>query len=153
MRTLMTALLLAVAGLCVGTANAQPGPGAGVGTVKVVQGQARVVNATGERPLSPGDHVAMADRLITEAGSATSVVLRDGTTLVVGPKSQVELKDFAFNSTTHEGTVRVSLLQGALRMITGLIAKLHPANVNVETDTVTTGVRGTDFIVEIGDVR
>ncbi|PKO40223.1 MAG: hypothetical protein CVU30_17325 [Betaproteobacteria bacterium HGW-Betaproteobacteria-3] len=153
MRTHLTTLLLTVAGLFVGNASAQTGPAASAGTVKVVQGQARVVNATGERPLSPGDHVAMADRVITGADSATSLVLRDGTTLVVGPKSQLELKDFAFNSTTHEGTVRVSLLQGALRMITGLIAKLHPANVNVETDTVTTGVRGTDFIVEIEDVR
>lgn len=153
MRTHLTALLLAVAGLSVGIASAQTGPAVSAGTVKVVQGQAHVVNAAGKRALNPGDHVAMADRVITGADSTTSLVLRDGTTLVVGPKSQIELKDFTFNSTTHEGTVRVSLLQGALRMITGLIAKLNPANVNVETDTITTGVRGTDFIVEIEDIR
>lgn len=152
MRTHLTVLSLAVAGLC-GGASAQPPAAPSAGTVKVVQGQARVVNAAGERPLNPGDHVAVADRVVTDAHSAAGLVLRDGTMLVVGPQSRMELKDFAFNSTTHEGTVRVSLLQGALRMITGLIAKLHPAQVNVETDTVTTGVRGTDFIVEIEDVR
>lgn len=152
MRTHLTVLSLAVAGLCC-SASAQPPAAPSAGTVKVVQGQARVVNTAGERPLNPGDRLEVADRVITGADSAASLVLRDGSTLVVGPKSQLELKDFAFNSTTHEGTVRVSLLHGALRMITGLIAKLHPAQVNVETDTVTTGVRGTDFIVEIEDVR
>ncbi len=50
MRTHLTALSLAVAGLFVGNASAQTGLAASAGTVKVVQGQARVVNATGERP-------------------------------------------------------------------------------------------------------
>jgi hypothetical protein len=129
------------------------GNGNGAGAVKVVQGEVRVSSAAGERVLRPGDRIAVADRLTTGEGGSASVVLRDGTTLVVGPKSQLQLKDFAFNSTTHEGSVKVSLLQGTLRMITGLIAKLNPASVSVETDTITMGVRGTDFIVEIQDVR
>jgi hypothetical protein len=129
------------------------GNGNGAGAAKVVQGDVRVSSATGERTLKPGDRITVADRLTTGDGGSASVVLRDGTTLVVGPKSQLQLKDFAFNSTTHEGSVKVSLLQGTLRMITGLIAKLNPASVSVETDTITMGVRGTDFIVEIQDVR
>jgi hypothetical protein len=154
--------LLAAATLVVacGAALAQSAPpgntavnGNGAGAAKVVQGDVRVVSAAGERALVPGDRIAVSDRLSTGDGGSASVVLRDGTTLVVGPKSQLQLKDFAFNSTTHEGSVKVSLLQGTLRMITGLIAKLNPASVSVETDTITMGVRGTDFIVEIEDVR
>lgn len=129
------------------------GNGNGAGAAKVVQGDVRVGPVGSERALKPGDRIAVSDRLTTGDGGSASVVLRDGTTLVVGPKSQLQLKDFAFNSTTHEGSVKVSLLQGTLRMITGLIAKLNPASVSVETDTITMGVRGTDFIVEIQDVR
>jgi hypothetical protein len=129
------------------------GNGNGAGAAKVVQGEVRVSSASGERVLRPGDRITVADRLTTGEGGSASVVLRDGTTLVVGPKSQMQLKDFAFNSTTHEGIVNVSLVQGTLRMITGLIAKLNPASVSVETDTITMGVRGTDFIVEIEDAR
>lgn len=142
------------AALAQSTPSAVPAAkGNGAGAAKVVQGDVRVVSASGERALVPGDRIAVSDRLSTGDGGSASVVLRDGTTLIVGPKSQLQLKDFAFNSTTHEGSVKVSLLQGTLRMITGLIAKLNPASVSVETDTITMGVRGTDFIVEIEDVR
>lgn len=153
-RLLAAGALVLASGMAAGQV-APPGTGAGngAGAAKVVQGDVRVGAAGNERALQPGDRIAVSDRLTTGDNGSASVVLRDGTTLVVGPKSQLQLKDFAFNSTTHEGSVKVSLLQGTLRMITGLIAKLNPASVSVETDTITMGVRGTDFIVEIEDVR
>ena len=54
------------------------------GTVKVVQGDARVTDAKGERALQPGDPVAPADTVSTGADSSASMVLRDGTTMVLG---------------------------------------------------------------------
>ena len=123
------------------------------GTMKLVKGDARVIDARGERSLLPGDRLAVADRVVTGADSSATLVLRDGTTLVVGPRSQMQLRDFAFNSTTQEGKLQVSVLEGTMRMITGLIARLNPASVGVNTDTLTMGVRGTDFIVEVEEAR
>ena len=94
------------------------------GTVKVVQGDARVTDAKGERAVQPGDPVAPADTVSTGADSSASMVLRDGTTLVLGANSRVNLKDFAFNSTTQEGNLLVSVLRGSMRMLTGLIGML-----------------------------
>jgi hypothetical protein len=143
---LVFALLAALAA----PARAQSDPGK-AGTIKIVQGDVRVVDAQGERPLHPGDTVAQADQLRTGEGGAASIVLRDGTTMMVGPKSQIDLKTFSFNSTTEDGSLVVSVLRGTMRMISGLISHHNPQAVAVTTRTATIGVRGTDFIVEVDD--
>ncbi|MDB5803394.1 MAG: hypothetical protein JWN73_716 [Betaproteobacteria bacterium] len=121
------------------------------GTIKVVRGDVRVADARGERALAPGDSLTQADHVITGADSAASMVMRDGTTMMLGPRSLVDLKTFSYNSTTEQGSLVVSLLRGSLRMISGLIAHNNPQAVAVTTRTATIGVRGTDFIVEVDD--
>lgn len=118
------------------------------GTFKAVQGEVTLVRADVRRAAVVGGGFSRTDRLVTGAASAASLKLEDGTVLAVGPNSTVELEQFAFDSTTQEGNMVVKLLRGSLRMITGLIAKLTPEKVNVQTPTAVIGVRGTDFIVE-----
>lgn len=119
------------------------------GFVKSVRGTVQLLGTGGTaRPARAGDRVGQVDRIVTGADSAASVALRDGTTLVVGPSSRLDLKQFHFDATTQEGGLLVSLLRGSLRMITGLIGKTHPDAVRVETQSATIGIRGTDFIVQ-----
>ena len=118
------------------------------GTVKEVRGDVKLLSATGSRAANPGDAVAPIDRIETGAASGASVVLRDGTSMVVGPSSRLDVKQFHYDSTTQDGGLLVSLLRGSLRMITGLIGKTHPDAVRVETQTAVIGIRGTDFIVQ-----
>jgi len=121
------------------------------GIVKSVRGDVQLLSGSGSanaRAAVAGDIVAPIDRLQTGADSGASVVLRDGTTLVVGPSSRLDLKQFHFDSTTQDGGMVVSLLRGTLRMVTGLIGKTHPDAVRVETQSAVIGIRGTDFIVE-----
>lgn len=118
------------------------------GILKSVRGPVQVLSANGATRLArPGDRVSQSDQIIADAHSAASLVLRDGTALVVGPSSRLELKQFAFDSTTQEGRVLVSLLRGSLRMVSGLIGQTRPEAVRVDTPTATIGIRGTDFIV------
>ena len=119
------------------------------GFVKSVRGNVQLLSAAGtSRTAIAGDALAAVDRIVTGPDSSASVVLRDDTTLVVGPSSRLDLKEFHFNSTTHEGGVLVSLLRGSMRMITGLIGKTNPDAIRVETQTATIGIRGTDFILQ-----
>jgi hypothetical protein len=126
-------------------------PAQRAGTLKQVQGRVTLAGAGGAatREATPGGSVLASDQIVTEPGGGASLVLRDGTTLVLGPGSRLDLRDFAFDSTTNEGSVWVSLLRGSMRMITGLIGKTQPAAVRVQARTMTIGVRGTDFIVEV----
>ncbi|WP_068683548.1 MULTISPECIES: FecR domain-containing protein [unclassified Variovorax] len=154
--TMLCGLLLSGAGALAQTAPASsaasglpPAAAEHAGILKSVRGKVMLLSADGSaRPAQAGDPVAPIDRLQTEAGSAASLVLRDGTTMVVGPSSRLDLKQFHFDSTTHDGGLLVSLLRGSLRMVTGLIGKTQPDAVRVETQTATIGIRGTDFIVE-----
>lgn len=100
------------------------------------------------RPAKAGEPVLPTGRIVTGPDSAASLVLRDGTTVVVGPASQIDFKNFSFDATTQEGGLLISLLQGSLRMMSGLVGKAHPQTVRIETKTALIGVRGTDFIVQ-----
>ena len=131
-------------------AVATPAPAADVhaGFIKSVQGDVHLLSAGGDARLArPGDRVSPIDRISTGPASAASLVLRDGTALVLGPDSRLDLKQFHFDSTTQDGGLLVSLLRGSLRMVSGLIGKTNPDAVRVDTQTATIGIRGTDFIV------
>jgi hypothetical protein len=43
----------------------------------------------------------------------------------------------------------VKVLVGTVRLVTGLLGKLQPDNVKVQTPSSTVAVRGTDFVVEV----
>ena len=131
-------------------AAATPAPAADAhaGFIKSVQGEVHVLSGGGDARLArPGDRVSPIDRISTGPASAASLVLRDGTALVLGPDSRLDLKQFHFDSTTQDGGLLVSLLRGSLRMVSGLIGKTNPDAVRVDTQTATIGIRGTDFIV------
>ncbi|MEJ8855957.1 FecR domain-containing protein [Variovorax robiniae] len=152
-----TSLALAALVCAAATASAQtpaaPSPAAApahAGFVKNLRGDVKLLDANGVmRAARTGEEVSPVERVVTGPDSGASVVLRDGTTLVIGPSSRLDLKGFSYESTTQDGNVLVALLRGSLRMITGLIGKTHPDAVRIETQTATIGIRGTDFIVEV----
>jgi hypothetical protein len=120
-------------------------------TVKLVNGPVLARGPQGERPLNSGDEVAASERVLTGKAASVSLVLRDGSTLMLGPDSAVDLKEFRFNPTTNDGSLVLSVVKGTLRMITGLIGKTRPESVRITTPTSTIGVLGTDFIVDVSE--
>ena len=68
--------------------------------------------------------------------------------LTLGPNTTADLSKFQYNSTTQEGSFAMNLLQGSVRVVTGLLAKLTPSMFNITPPPSVVGVRGTDFIVE-----
>lgn len=127
----------------------------GIGMIKASDGGVQVLRANAPSAAVAGQRLMQGDQLRTGDTGSTTVMLRDGTVVALGPKSTVDLSRFQFNSTTQEGSLGVKLVQGSIRMVTGLIAKLNPEAVKVETPTALIGVRGTDFIVEFspGDTK
>jgi hypothetical protein len=132
-------------GLLAGASHAQESRS---GTIKSIQGDVAVVRGEARRPALPGDGVAVQDRIVTGPASAAALTLRDGTALMVGPGSTVNLTSFRYESDKQEGSMALFLLKGSLRFITGLIGQRHPEQVSISTTTLTVGIRGTDFIVE-----
>ncbi len=119
-----------------------------VGTFKQVQGETWIGNADARRAPTPGDGLREAERVSTGNTGAATITLKDGTVLTLGPNTTVDLKKFQFDATTQKGNFALDLLQGSVRVVTGLLAKINPDLFKVSTPTSVVGVRGTDFIVE-----
>ncbi|AGX87945.1 FecR family protein [Candidatus Symbiobacter mobilis] len=144
-RTLQTTILVLLlhADLC-GAAQVQR-----AGTIKSVQGDVRLLQQNTPRTVAPGAAVAEADRVVTGRNASATFTLRDGMMVTVGPNSTLDLAKVRFDPVTQEGSIGLSLLQGVVRVVTGVIGKLHPEQVEIATPTSVVGVRGTDFIVEV----
>ncbi len=118
------------------------------GTVKTVKGSVFVERGAQKLTAKVGGKLFASDRLLTGADSSVGITLRDNTQLSAGANSVLSLDNFAFDSTTHAGTVDATLKKGTLSVISGKIAKNDPGSVSFHTPTVTLGVRGTKFVIE-----
>ena len=151
-------LLLCLAFASLG-AQAQTAPAAQVadapriGTFKQVEGETWVGPAGARQAVAPGAGVDVAQRVSTGATGAATITLKDGTVLTMGPNTTMDLSKFQFNATTQEGNFLLDLLQGSVRVVTGLLARINPDLFKVQTPTSVVGVRGTDFIVETQAAR
>lgn len=132
-----------------GGADAADAPAA-VGMVKVSQGTVNIERAGQEMPAPVGTAVYAGDRVRTGTLGSVGITLDDDTRLSAGPNSTLLITEFRFNSTTHDGSLIASLLKGTFSVVTGLIAKHSPSSVSFKTPTMTLGIRGTEFIVDVG---
>ncbi|MBV8469294.1 MAG: FecR domain-containing protein [Pelomonas sp.] len=132
--------------LCAATAHAES-----AGMVKTLKGQANIARAGQILPAQIGDPVMEGDQISTGADSSIGITLRDDTMLAAGAHSALLIKRFAFNPTTHDGQLDSSVKRGTLAVISGKIAKTHPDAVQFSTNSITLGVRGTEFIIDAGD--
>lgn len=131
--------------LSVGTAYAD----IAAGTIKTVKGEVSIVRAGSHIKASVGMRLVAADKVVTGMDSAVGITLRDTTLLSFGAKSESQLKAFQYNPVNRDGNLLISILQGSMRFVTGMLGKLNPASVNIQTPTSTVGIRGTDFIVSV----
>ncbi|MEW9583477.1 FecR domain-containing protein [Paraburkholderia sp. DGU8] len=130
-----------------GTAN----PAHAAGVVKTVKGTVRIERAGSSSVAAVGSEVYSSDRVVTGPESSVGITLRDTTQLSAGANTTLELDQFAFNSTTHDGVLHASVKRGSLSVISGKLAHANPDSVRFRTPTTTLGVRGTAFIIEVGD--
>lgn len=109
-----------------------------------VQAQAGTAPA---RALRVGDLVRQADTIIT--GPASSAVLRfeDGQVAALTANSRMTITAYQYNPQTQSGNVLLSLIDGGMRAITGLIGRRSPDNVAYRAATATIGIRGTDITI------
>jgi hypothetical protein len=123
---------------------------ADIGRVKRAKGPATIERAGNSIAAKPGFVLQTSDVLVTGAKGLISVTFIDNSRFSAGPNSRVMLEKFKFDATTHEGSFVTKLEKGSLAVISGQIAKQTPDAMQVRTPTSILGVRGTRFIVEVG---
>jgi len=124
-----------------------------VGVVKTIKGTVAVYRDGKALQVKPGTVLTTADRIVTGKDSAIGIAMKDDTIVSTGSNTTVTLDQFSFNSTSHEGSMALSVLRGSMVFITGLIGKFNPQAVAVKLPTATVGIRGTEFAVEVSPER
>lgn len=142
-------LFFGLLGLVVGPFTMAAAAAEPVGTVQLVKAWAyeRQPPAAWESLLFK-DRVYMDQLLRTVEDGALHVQFRDGTRLRMGAKSEAVIDRYIYNPTRRRGEFGVQLGKGIFRFITG---GMNKKGVRIETPAAWIGVRGTDFIVHVGE--
>ncbi len=98
-------------------------------------------------PLFRIDDLFSNELVETVENGALHILFLDDTTLRLGSLSQVTLDSFVYDPNTSSGEMVVDLGEGIFRFITG---KMNKNGIQVRTPVAVIGVRGTEFIVEVG---
>lgn len=122
-----------------------------VGQVKVAKGSVQVERAGQRMPAAVGMGVRQADTLVTGADGSVGVTFSDNSLLSTGPNSTLTIDRYAFDSTSHAGQFDTSLRRGSLAVISGKMVKQSPGAMRVRTPSTILGVRGTEFVVRVGE--
>jgi hypothetical protein len=93
-----------------------------------------------DRVLRVGTDVQANEVISTTNDDRAHVVFLDGTTLTVGPNSQMTIDKFVYDPTTQKGELAVNASKGVFRLIGGRISKT--AAITVTTPSSTMGIRG-----------
>lgn len=116
------------------------------GKFLVTVGDVKLVGKDGKpREAQRGGELLEGDTIVTGANSLAQIRLQDNGLLSVRPNTEMKLDKFSFaGADDRKATLLISLVQGGLRSITGLIGKAHREGYKISTATATIGIRGTD---------
>ncbi len=96
------------------------------------------------------------DTIATAEGASVRIVLSDNSVLDIDSGSTVKLSDYNFNpAAPKESKSDISVVEGTLRYVSGLIAKENPDSIGFTAGNSTIGVRGSFTGIEVdgADVR
>jgi hypothetical protein len=140
--------LAAALSLSAGLAWAQPPMVAG--RIKVSIGAASVIRNGQALPAPVGTEVFESDSVRTGADGRLGLTLRDETRVALGPDSEVALTAFAYQPAESRLGISLRVARGVLSYVSGLVAKLAPESVRIQTPTGIIGVRGTHALIRVG---
>jgi len=146
MKSLIALSILWFAMLAGAAAQAADPPAAG--RVKHVVGTVSLVRGGLAQPAQVGSIVLPGDRIVTGARSRAGITLADDTLLAAGPDTVLSIDEFSFDATRQDGGLVATVFKGAIKVVSGLLARRAPESVRFKTPTMVLGVRGTEFIID-----
>ena len=119
---------------------------AAIGTIDSLEGEVRIVSASGDRAAHAGSEINEGDTIKTGANAWALLAMSDGATITLRPQSQLRLDAYRYDPEGEavKNSSVLSLLRGAFRSVTGYIGRTNRDGYRVATPTATIGIRGTD---------
>ncbi|MGH8456736.1 MAG: FecR family protein [Stenotrophobium sp.] len=133
------------------------------GAVALAQGEVTATDASGQsRELRDGDDIYAGDTIATGADSYADLDFTDDGAMTLRPDSRFAIQRYHYDAAAHpeDGSTPeaddqpdapesafFSLLKGGFRAVSGLIGHINRDEYQVNTPTVTIGIRGTGYDV------
>jgi hypothetical protein len=147
------ALFWAIGSQPLRAAGAEDEP-ARVATVKTLDGPATVERGGRTVALAIGMGLQQSDTVVTGKSSTVGLGFEDEALVSLGPNSRLLIDRFQFDrggASGHDGgEFHTTLSRGRMAVVSGRIAKSRIDAMKVRTPTALLGVRGTEFIVDVG---
>ncbi|NOT84162.1 MAG: hypothetical protein HOP02_05115 [Methylococcaceae bacterium] len=120
-----------------------------LGYIKTTTPNAFLVIDSKTRPADVGSPVYAGNVIKTDATGSLGLTLKDNTVLSFGPDTEFEITGYFYEPGDDKLKLDMKLLKGTLHYISGVIAKLKPDAVKLNTPAGIIGVRGTHFVVKV----
>jgi hypothetical protein len=115
------------------------------GTVSLVEGDVRFLDSKSQaRRPKTGDAIYEGEGIVTGSDGEVHLDMQDGGYIGVRPGTQLNIVNFKAEGGQDDGFL-LGLLEGSFRAVTGWITRSSGRRADVQTPTVTIGVRGTDY--------
>lgn len=148
MRTLILlalAILLSVSPVQAGKTTA--------GIIKSLDGKAIIQRDGRIIPAEIGNELYISDTVVTEKTGSAGIMLEDDTLISMGPDSRLELSDFAFEPHNSTFAIALKFIKGSFAYMSGIIGRLAPEKIRIETPDAVIAVHGTRFLVSVEGER
>lgn len=122
---------------------------ANIGSVVESSGVAVIKRGKETIAIAKGTVVQTNDKIETKNGKV-KVVFKDDTAVTVTESSALVIDDFVYDPKSGSGKLGLKAAAGTVRYVSGAIAK-DPKNVKINTPTAAITVRGTDFVMAVGE--
>ena len=122
---------------------------ADIGQIKTLKGDVYIIQDNTKSQAEPGDVLRQADIVETGDNGSVGITFIDNSRFAAGPNTRIELSQFRFNPTTHDGEFVANVSSGTLAVISGDIAKQTPEAMKIKTPTTILGFRGTKTAIKV----
>lgn len=120
-----------------------------IGQIKTLEGEVFLIQDNTKSLAKLGDVLNQANIVETGNNGSVGITFIDNSRFSVGPNSRIELRQFSFNPTTHEGEFITDMPRGTLTVISGNIAKRSPEAMKIKTPSTILGFRGTKTAIKV----
>jgi hypothetical protein len=149
----LPALLLATLALQSQAQAQNQTPDEAIGYVKTVSGEAWVITAGQRVKAQAGSAVLLGGQLKTGAAATMGVTFKDDTVMSFGPDTELTVDEYLYAPARDQLRLSARLAKGTLNYLSGVIARLKPDAVSVKTPAGIIGVRGTQFVARVEDLK
>ncbi len=120
-----------------------------IGSVTEATGTAIIKRGKDTIQVAKGTLIETNDKVETKNGKV-KIVFKDDTNVTVTESSSLVIDDFVYDPKSGAGKLGLKAAAGTVRYVSGSIAK-DPKNVKINTPTAAIAVRGTDFVMAVGE--